>query len=135
MSNKYTLLSALCAVWIGIAFAREGALGDLTDGECPPLTLQGVVRVPEEGVLQYEDVEKGTDIECKLGNEDSGEESKKNDGTVSDEQWKWERIECDTEDNEDPKTEILDGQVSSKLDKQSIWKIRGKLMGWHKLKC
>lgn len=135
MQNRYILLAALCTMWIGIAFAREGGLGDLTDGECPPLKLQGVVRDPEEGVLQYEDVEKGIDIECKLANEDPAKKSTNADETVSDEQWKWERIACDTEDNEDPDTEILDGEVSSKLDKQSIWKLRGKVTGWHMLKC
>lgn len=133
MQAQYSVLAALCSVWVGIVLAREGGLGDLTDGECPPLKIEGVDTTPQEGVVNYEDIKKGTEIECKLSSENSGDESKDKKDTVSDEEWKWERTECDTE--EDPETVVLDDMKTSKISKKDLKKMTDKLTGWHKLKC
>ena len=121
MQAQYSVLAALCSVLVGIVLAREGGLGDLTDGECPPLKIEGVDTTPQEGVVNYEDITKGTEIECKLSNENSGDESKDKKDTVSDEEWKWERTECDTE--EDPETVVLDDMKTSKISKKDLKKI------------
>ena len=134
MQVKCTLLVVLFSVWVGISHAREGGLGDLTDGECPPLKSQGVETEPKDGVVTFEKIEKGIEIECKLPNAESGEGSNDKE-TVNDEEWKWERTECETEADTEPEVEVLEGEVTSKISKKTLHKLAGKLTGWHKIKC
>ena len=133
MKIQCLILTVVCSVWVGIVFAREGGLGDLTDGECPPLQSEGVDITPQEGVLTFDDIEKGKGIECKISSGDSGEESKDKKDTVSDEEWKWERTECVTD--EDPETVEMDDMKTSKISNKALKKMTDKLTGWHKLKC
>ena len=134
MNAKSTILVLLCNVAFRLVFARSGMLGDETDAELPPLKLQGVVRVPEDGVITYDEVEEGTEIECKLPKVDTGSESKNGkDKIVKDTEWKWVRLEINDE-NED--TEIpLEGEVKSTLDADYLKDTADELKGWIRLKC
>jgi hypothetical protein len=109
-------------------------LGDDTDAELPPLKLKGVVREPEEGVITYDDIDGGTNIECKLSEVDSGSESKnEKDKVVKDTEWKWVRLEISETDEE---TEVpLEGEVKSTLDADKLKETTDVLTGWFKLKC
>ena len=134
MNAKSTIWILLCNAVFRIVLAREGGLGDATDAELPPLKLQGVVREPEEGVITYEEIDEGTDIECKLSDGDSGSESKNGkDKIVKDTEWKWVRLEINEKDEE---TEIaLEGEVKSRLDSNKLKDTADELTGWIRLKC
>ena len=127
-----TVLIGISNLLFGVVIARTGMLGDVTDGELPPLKLKGVEREPEEGVITYENLKDGTDIECKL-KEGSLDQSKNGKETVKDVEWKWVRIEIDEDDEEEEI--VVDDQVTSKLEAKAVKDIVNRLTGWIRLKC
>ena len=131
-SIRWFLLSNFA---FGIVLARQGMLGDDTDGELPRLKPpQGVEREPEDGVINEDDIKNGINVECKLTEETESDVKKENGKTVKDTEWKWVRLEISDTDNKD--TEIpLEGQVKSKLDAEGLKAAVNGISGWIRLKC
>ena len=135
MKARSTICFLLANVFFRMTFARSGMIGDETDGELPPLKDEGVKRVPEDGVVNYEDLKGGKSIECKLDEEDSGGESSNGkDKVVKDTEWKWVQYEIN-EDEEEDKEIPFDGEVNSKLNADILQDTADKLEGWFKVKC
>jgi len=134
MHVKWTRWFLLPNLFFGIVLAREGMMGDLTDGELPPLKApQGVERKPESGAVNQEDVENGINMECKLTEETESELKNGKQTIVKDMEWKWVILEV-TDTNEE--TEIpLKGQLSSKLDPEGLRDAIKERSGWIRLKC
>ena len=129
-STRWFLLSNLV---FGIVLARQGMMGDLTDDELPILKDNGVEREPKKGVINWEDVENGIDMECNLAEETGADLTNGQEKLVKDTAWKWVRLEI-SDTNED--TEIpLEGQVNSTLGAEGLREAVKGLSGWVRLKC
>ena len=135
MKPRSTICFLLSNLLFRMTFARSGMIGDETDGELPPLKDEGVKRVPEDGVVNYEDLKGGIGIECKLDEEDSGGKSSNGkEKVVKDIEWKWVRYEINEEEEED-KEIPYDGEVNTKLNAKILQNTADQLTGWFKVKC